>query len=296
MELHQLKTFVTIVKVGNFTRTAELLKFAQSSVSAQVKALEDELETKLFERLGREVSLTEDGKRLLVYAEQILKLAEEAKDLITGSSAPKGTLTIGAPESLCVFRLPPLLQEYRRRFPKVKLILKLGNCCDIYNWVGKNLIDIAFLLDTPISANNLIAECLIHEPITLFSGSSHPLTGKDSCEPRDIKGENLIFIEEEGCCYRMIFETQLAKAGIQPESVLELGSVESIKKCVASGLGIAVLPRMAIEKELTSGELTDLHWNNPDFNIYTQMVYHKDKWLSPALSALMQLAREILKS
>lgn len=296
MELQQLKTFVTIAKVGSFTKAAGLLDYAQSSVSAQVHSLEEELETKLFERMGREVCLTESGERLLVYAEQLLKLAEEAKESITGTTVPKGTLTIGAPESLCIFRLPAVLQEYRRRFPKVKLILKLGICTDIYSWLQKNIIDIGFVLNTPVNTSDFITENLSHESLTLVAANDHHLTHKKYCEPQDIQGENLILIAEKECCYRMIFESQLAEAGVQPGSVLELGSVETTKKCVISGLGISMLPRMTVEQELTTGQLVNLYWNGPDFNIHSQMIHHKDKWLSPSLSAIKQLARELLKS
>jgi Transcriptional regulator len=99
MELQQLKTFTTIAKLGSFTKTAELLDYAQSSISAQIRSLEDELGTKLFERLGREVCLTEEGKRLLIYSEQLSKLAEEAKASLMDNNIPQGTLTIEAPES-----------------------------------------------------------------------------------------------------------------------------------------------------------------------------------------------------
>src|SRR5690554_2116977 len=101
----------------SFTRAAELMGYAQSSVTAQVRSLEDELGIKLFERLGRSITLTREGERLLLYAEKILKLAAEAKEAVSDSSSMKGTLSIGAVESLCVYRLPNLLQEYRKRCP-----------------------------------------------------------------------------------------------------------------------------------------------------------------------------------
>lgn len=303
MELQQLKTFTTIAKIGSFTRAAEVLDYAQSSISAQVRALEDELETKLFERLGREVSLTEAGERLLVFAEKLLKLAEEAKESVTGATVPQGTLTIGAPESLCIFKLPPLLQEYRNRFPKVKLILKLGSCSDIYGWLRKNQVDVAFLLNTPLAVPDFVMERLSHEPMTLISGRNHVLAKKTggadaqapACLPTDIAGEDLIVIAEGDCCYRIIFESQLTEAGVQPGSILELGSVESTKKCVISGLGVTLLPRMTVQQEIAAGQLTDLHWSGADFNIYVQMIHHKDKWISPALAAMLQLSREMLR-
>ncbi len=294
MELQQLKTFATIAQLNSFTKAAELLDYAQSSISAQIHSLENELETKLFERLGREVSLTEAGKRLLIYAEHILKLADEAKVSILGDVSPQGTLTIGAPESLSIFKLPALLQAYKERFPKVKLVLKLGKCSDIYDWVRKNTVDIGFLLSPPISTNDLIMNRLSHEAMTLVACKTHPLADKRCCRPEDLVNEDLIQIEEPDCCYKLIFEAQLTEAGVKPGSVFEFGSVETTKKCVISGLGISVLPQFSVEQEISIGELKDLNWNGPDFNIYTQMIYHKDKWLSPTLSTFIQLAGELL--
>jgi DNA-binding transcriptional LysR family regulator len=260
MELQQLKSFATIAKVGSFTKAAELLDYAQSSISAQIHSLEDELETKLFERLGRKVCLTEAGDRLLVYAGQLLKLAEEAKQSLTGTAIPQGTLTIGAPESLSIFKLPALLQAYTERFPKVKLVLKLGSCSEISGWVRKNIVDIGFILNKPLNPPDLIIEKMSHEPMALISCKNHRLANKDCCEPKDLEGEDLIQIEEHNCIYRIIFEAQLSEDGIQPGSIFEFGSVESTKKCVMSGLGISLLPRIAVEQEIMVGQLKDLHW------------------------------------
>jgi DNA-binding transcriptional LysR family regulator len=294
MELQQLKTFATVARMGSFTKAARSLDYAQSSISAQIRCLEDELATKLFERLGREVCLTEAGRQLLIYGEQILKLAEEAKKSLAGNNLPQGTLTIGAPESLCIFKLPSLLQAYKKHYPHVKLVLKLGACKDIYDWVRKNNVDIGFLLNTPFSASELVVTKISHEPMTLIACTNHPLAGKINCQPEDLSGEDIIQIMEPDCCYRLIFEAQLAKTGVTPGNILEFSSVESTKKCVMSGLGISILPQIAVREEIATGQLKDLGWIGPDFNIFTQMIYHKDKWLSPALSAFIQLTQEIL--
>ncbi|MDP4147259.1 MAG: LysR family transcriptional regulator [Bacillota bacterium] len=296
MELQHLTTFITIAKIGSFTKAAEILDYAQSSVSAHVRALEEELEVRLFERLGREVSLTEEGKRLFIYAEQLLKLAEETKESVTGNTLPKGTLTIGAPESLCTFMLPSILQEYRKRFPKVKLVLKLGSCREILAWLKKNIIDIAFLLDTPLNIPDLISENLCHEQFSLISGTTRKLTNNDVVEPGDLQGEDLLLIEEDGCCYRMIFESILAESGVHPGSIQEFGSVETIKRCTISGLGISILPRIAVEDEINRGLLKELPWKAPDFNIYTQVLYHKHKWLSPSMAAIIELSKQMIDS
>ncbi|WP_069999885.1 LysR family transcriptional regulator [Cellulosilyticum sp. I15G10I2] len=294
MELQQLKTFRIVAEAHSFTKASELLNYAQSSISAQIRLLEEELQVKLFERIGRRIFLTKPGEKLLAYAEQILKLEEEAKAVITGSDLPKGTLIIGAPESICIYRLPKILQEYRRRYPEVEIVLKLGSCADIFNWARNNVVDIALLMDNRITIKDLVIESLKPENITLVVAMNHPLSDHEHISPSDLEGEHLILIEKDAC-YRCLFEGQLAQAEVQLGSTLEIGSIETIKKCVISGLGISLLPQMTVEQELSAGTLKNLHWTGSDFDIFTLMIYHKDKWLSPAMEVFMELTRKLLK-
>lgn len=294
MEIRQLKSFVTVARVGSFTKAAEMLDYAQSTITAQVQSLEEELDNRLFERLGRKVVLTREGEKLLAYADQILKLSAEAREVLSGSAAPRGALSIGAPESLCVYRLPGLLHKYRKMYPAVEITLKIGTCADFIQWLRSNEIDVALFLETKMNIQDLIAKPLIYEPMAVLAGSGHPLARKEQIGLYDLQGEYLI-LSERGCSYRSAFEDMLNKAGVQPSSSLEFGSVEAIKKCVISGLGITLLPRVAVEAEVAEGQLVDLNWSGPDFNMTTQIVYHKDKWISPALQALLDLAGETIK-
>lgn len=294
MELQQLKTFCTIAKTQSFTHASEMLDYAQSSISAQIRSLEEELQVKLFERMGRRIFLTAAGEKFLAYAENMLRLAIEARDVVGGEDTPKGTLIIGAPESISIYRIPEVLKEYHKCYPQVEIILKLGTCSEIYNWIRHNVIDVAILMDNQIEARDLVIEPLRMEDITLVADRNYPLAHREKTKPVDLQGEQLILIEKDGC-YRCIFESQLAKAQVQPSSTLEMGSIEAIKKFVMSGLGISLLPQMTVEQELSSGVLRDLNWKDSDFNIFTLIIYHKDKWLSPAIKAFLEITRKQLK-
>lgn len=292
VEIRQLKAFATAARLSGFGRAAELLGYAQSSVSAQIQSLEQELGTILFERLGRRVTLTDDGARLLVYAEQILKLETEARAAASGSRVPRGTLTIGAAESLCVSRLPPLFQEYRRRYPDVELILKMGTRPDSTQGLIDNILDVAFIIDRELTVPLLVSEALIKEPMVLVTAPGHPITQKAPLWPPDLQGESLILTEPG--CYRDVLDRILAEAGIQPGPLLEFGSIEAIKQLIIRGMGTTLLPRIVVEREIAAGQLADLGWEGPEFRITTQIVRHKDKWLSPAQQALWKLAREMI--
>ena len=293
MDLKQLNSFITICKLQSFTQAADSLGYAQSTITTQIKLLENELGVKLFERIGKNITLTHQGKKLLPYAKQMLKLSSEIKNVLTSEDVPSGVLTIGAAESLCVLRLPEILKEYRKLYPNVEVSMKFGNCTDFRHFLRDNFIDVAFSLGTRIEANDFVTEISFDEPMLLLTAPGHPLLEKKEILPEDIAKESLI-LTELGCSYRAVFENILNSYNLKANVVLETGSVQAIKQFTMSGLGITLLPKVAVEEELNQGRLVPLNWAGPDFGIVSQVLYHKDKWLSPALKAFLKLSKEMM--
>lgn len=292
MDIKQLKTFLTIAKLQSFTQTAQNLDYAQSTITTQIQLLEKELGVRLFERLGHRITLTIEGRKLLPYAEQILKLSDEAKNALDNSDVPKGTLSIGAVESLCVTRLPKILKEYRSRYPNVEIALKFGSYTDFIRLLGENIIDIAFFLESKINEEDFITEVQFPEPMALLSSPEGPLAKRESVYPQDLNNEPLI-LTEPGCGYRAIFEKMLTQYSIKPRSIIETGNVQAIKQLTMSGLGITLLPITAVEEECLQQRLIKLNWKGPDFEMLTQVIYHKNKWISAPLKAFIELIHEI---
>ncbi|WP_410495255.1 LysR family transcriptional regulator [Cellulosilyticum sp. ST5] len=293
MDLKQLNTFLMISKLQSFTRAADTLNYAQSSVTTQIKLLEEELGVKLFERIGKNISLTHDGKKLIPYAQQMLKLSTDIKNNISEDEYPKGVLTIGVAESLCVIRLPEIIKEYRKLYPEVEIALKFGSCADFRRYLNDNLIDVAFSLGAKIDGGEFISEIERDEPMLLLAYPGNHLLEKEKILPEDLEGESLI-LTEVGCSYRAAFERILKDEGISPRITLESGSVHAIKQFTMSGLGISLLPRVAVEEEVKSGKLIPLKWQGAEFEIVSQVLYHKNKWISPALDAFINLCKEML--
>lgn len=281
----------------SFTRAAAELGYVQSNVTAQVKALERELGAPLFDRLGRRVVLTDAGRRLLLYAERILDLHEEARAAVAADGEePTGTLTLSAPETLCTYRLPRLLHRFRSRYPRVRVTFRPMACDGLEAGVAGGALDVAFLLEGPVKAPSLEVEALVEEPLVLLAAPDHPLAGAGSVDLGDL-ADDTVLLTEAGCSYRTMFERALAEAGARPTTVLEFGSVEAIKQCVISGMGVAVLPSVVVEAELARGELAALRWaGEGNFGVLTQLVWHKDKWISPALRAFIETSRATLSA
>lgn len=293
MDFKQLSAFVEISKLQSFTAAANSLGYAQSTITTQIKLLEAELNVKLFERIGKNVTMTHEGKKLLPYAKQMLKLSDDVKSAVFHDERPSGTLTIGAAESLCVIRLPEILKEYRKLFPEVEVSLKFGSCADFRHFLKDNIIDVAFSLGRKIDDEDFISEVEFDEPMLFLAYPGHPLIEKGEVFPKDIENVSLI-LTETGCSYRAAFENILNEYNVKSNLVLETGSVQAIKQFAMSGLGITLLPKVAVDDEVASGRLVPLNWKGPDFDIISQVLYHKDKWISPALREFLKLSKSVM--
>jgi len=292
VELKHLQTFRTVAQELSFTRAAEKLMYAQSSVTQQIQALEDELGTPLFERLGRRVLLTERGHLLLTYADKLLAMATEARTMVSGEATPSGTLTIGAAESLCLYRLIDMLQEYRHHYPNVQLVIRSALCAEMRRSVQRGEIDIVLTIEPPTRTESLVTETLFEETMLLLVSPDHPLVDKERVEPADLHGEAFV-MTELGCSYRAYLDHVFEDNGVLPSGRLEFFSIELIKKCTRSGLGITLLPEMCVRDELAAGTLVPLRWSGPPFAMHTQVSWHRDRWVSPAMRAFLQVLTEL---
>ncbi len=296
MEIKHLITFNTAAENLNFTLTAKVLNYAQSSVSFQIKALEAELGTRLFERLGKRLVLTEEGRKFKAYSEKIVLLSKEAVLSINGLEEPTRTIVIGAQESQCTYRLPPILTKFKSKFPDVKLIFQPAHSdAETKERLIRGKLDIAFIMDVPRQVDAITVEPLIKERMRMVASNDHHLLASSNVLPNELKNETLL-LTETGCSYRTILEETFRIAGIYPSKKFEFVSIEPIKQCVISGLGIAFLPAMAVEREITSGQMKELAWNGTVNNIFTQIAWHKDKWITPPLQAFIECTREVFKS
>ena len=262
MELRQLNTFLTITKLQSFSKAAIELGYAQSSITSQIQLLEQELNVRLFERLGHNITLTPEGKKLLPMAEQMLKLSTDIKNISGNTDMPSGSLIIGAVESLCVTRLPKLLKEYRTRYPDVEIFIKFGDRAEFLQSLKDNTIDIAFFVDQKLTNSNYTTVFQIPEPMALLCSPEHAFAYKENVYPEELSGEPLI-LTETSCGYRALFDTIMSQLNVKPRSIIETGNVQAIKQLVLSGMGIAFLPQTAVEEELQQKRIIKWkYWGN----------------------------------
>jgi DNA-binding transcriptional LysR family regulator len=295
MELRHLTTFRIVAQLLSFRRAAETLGYVQANVTAHIQALEEELDVRLFDRLGRHIALTDAGKQLLEYADRLACITQEAQAVLSKrEGVVKGSVTISAPETLWIYRLPPLMRLFQERFPQVRLLFCPRPCIDLQRSVREGSVDLAFVMEPPLQARGLVGEPLVAEPISLLVAPSHPLAHAEFLGPTDLETETLLLVEV-GCGYRTAFEHQLATAGITPQTILEFSSIEALKQCAMLRMGVAVLPTVSVVAEIAQERLVTLPWLEKGFQMVTQIIWHKEKWISPAMQAFLAVTREVIK-
>jgi DNA-binding transcriptional LysR family regulator len=294
MEVRQLEIFRTLAQELNFTRTAERVHTVQSNVTAQIKALEEELGVPLFDRLGRRVTLTDAGRNFLPFAEQALAAMQQGQRSVQSGAEPSGPLRVGVPESMLAYRLPQVLRIFHRRFPHVELIFRpqFDEVLPVMLESGKLDMAVCMIEASPNPAIKSIP--LRTERIFLLAHPSHPLAARRTVKASDLAGQSLL-LTESGCGYRLRLDRQLAMQNIRPGNVTEFSSVEAIKQCLLAGMGLGLLPAIVVARELRQHQLEGLHWAGTPLDIDTHILWHKDKWISPAMAAFMELVQEKLE-
>jgi DNA-binding transcriptional LysR family regulator len=294
MELRQLEIFRALAEELHFTKAAARVHCVQSNVTTQIRALESELGTRLFDRLAKRVVLTDTGRRFLPYAERILSTVEEGRAAVGQNATPCGPLRIGTPESVLTYRLPRILGRFRKLYPKVELSFRPYLDLGLVHLLESGELDLAVWMEDAIRNDRLKAVRLRNERLVFIAAPKHPLVAKKRVTPHDLTGQTLL-LTEAGCSYRSKLDQLLSVMSIRPESITEFSSVEAIKECVSLGMGLSLLPEIVVDRELARQQLVTLAWAGAEMGIATHVVWHKDKWISPALGAFISLLEQMLK-
>jgi len=292
MDLQRLQTFRTVATLMNFNQAAEVLHYSQSTVSAQIKTLENEIGVLLFRRIGKSVRLTEAGAKMLVYADKLLAIEAEAVAEVTGRNKVSGLLTLRMPQTLATHYLPRILCDYQPRFPGMRLDITSCALHSLEHELRIGTVDLAFLFADTIGAKNLECELLRIEPLAIVTHPSHPLAARKSVDFKDLEGQVLL-LPKSDCGYRMIFEQALATERVTPATVIEMNNIEAIKQTIRAGIGVTIIPEIAIRIDVETGEMARVCWAD-DLETGLLMIHYKDKWCSPGVEAFMDTMRRFV--
>ena len=290
MDLDQLHTFLEIVRLKSFSKAAQTCFRTQPAISAQVRQLEQELNTTLFERLGTRISLTMAGKIFADYSAQILELRRQAQNTINElERTPRGELVIAANEATCIYVLPRVFSEYKKEFPNVQLLVDRSYGAKVVEAVLDNLADFG-IAQLPIEEKRLQVVKIHADEIKLLTPPDHPLAKARTVLPADLKGYPLL-MPKSGTT-RMKLNVWLEPVEDEYQVSMELDSTEMMKRFVMAGLGLSFLAASHFQEEVDAGRLRAISLGPEQMTRKVGLIYRKDKALSKAALGFIRVTLE----
>ena len=296
MTLEQLRIFVAVAEHEHVTQAARELNLTQSATSAAIAALEGRYATKLFDRIGRRIALTEAGRLFLIEAKAVLQRARAAETVLADlAGLRQGTLSLAASQTVGHYWLPRVIHRYRSRYPGIALSLSLGNTETVAEMVHDGAADLGFIegdIDDPVLAVRPVAE----DRLVLVVAPDHPWARKPPTSPQEFRAAAWI-CRERGSGTRSILEAALPALGIAREELrigLELPSNEAVCTAVEAGAGVTIISRLVVERALTAGLLVAIAVDLPKRNF--SILRHNERYVTVASSAFVDLAAEALSA
>ena len=291
MELRNLITFIHVAELGSFTRAAEQLGYSQSTISFQIKQLEDELGCLLFERINHTITLTERGRELVSYAHRIRTLTDEFRESTTREEACEGHIHVVTPDSVCEEMIYTHYLRFHEKYPRISIKFTTADTLVMFDMLDRNEADVIVTLDShSYRRDYVIAK---EEPLSMHfvAGAHSPFAGKHGLSIKDIADAPFV-LTEYGQGYRRVLDKELAKHSLDITPVLEIGRTDIITHVLAESDMISYLPDFVTDDLIASGELCYLDVVDIRAEIWKQLIYHKNKWLSRSLRAFIDYMKE----
>ena len=291
MELRNLITFIHVAELGSFTKAAEQLDYSQSTVSFQIKQLEDELGCLLFERVNHTITLTERGRELVSYAHKIRALTEDFKESMAGREACSGNIHIVTPDSVCEEMITRHYPDFHRQYPGITVRFSTGDTGDMLDMIDHNEADVIITLDRRLYHKDYVIAGEELLPMHFVAAATSKFAGRENLSITDIIEEPFV-LTEYGQGYRRVFDRELAKRSLDITPVLEIGRTDMITRVIAEHDMISYLPDFVTRDLVMSGKLCYLDVRDLHIDIWKQLIYHKNKWMSKSLKTFIDYVKE----
>lgn len=291
MELRNLITFIHVAELGSFTKAADQLGYSQSTISFQIKQLEDELGCLLFERINHTITLTDRGRELVSYAHQIRALTEEYKENTQNANECKGNIHIVTPDSICEELINNYYIDFYKKYPLISIKFTTADTTVMCDMLDHNEADLIITLDShTYRSDYVIAK---EEPISMHfvANAGSKYAKKKNLSINDIMNEPFV-LTEFGQGYRRVLDRELAKKSLFITPVLEIGRTDVITSLLAQGDMISFLPDFVTKSYIEEGTLCYLDIKDIKIEIWKQLIYHKNKWMSKSLKAFIDFIKD----
>ena len=292
MELRNLITFIHVAELCSFTKAAEQLGYSQSTVSFQIKQLEEELDCLLFERINHTITLTERGHQLVSYAHQIRALTDDFKEELAGEQKLSGSIRIVSPDSVCEEMISSHYVNFHKKYPNLSIRFSTGDTSVMLDMLDHNEADVIITLDHRLYNKDYIIANEQIIPMHFVASSKSKFADKKGLSIKDIMGEPFI-LTECGQGYRRVFDRELAKKSLEINPILEIGRTDIITSMIAKNDMISYLPDFVTKPLVNSGELCHLDVTDMNITVWMQLIYHKNKWMSRSLKAFIEYVKKM---
>ena len=286
MDIKNLVTFIHVAELNSFTKAAKKLGYSQSTVSFQIRQLETELNSQLFERINHTIALTEKGREVLKYAHQVSKLTQELEESMRDEKDVKGYVRLATAVSLCDSLLGERFPDFRKRYPGITLKIIAAGTEEMFRLLNHNEADAILTLDNHIYHAEYVIVREEQVGMHFVAASGHPLSGRENVSVRELVQEPFV-LTEKGMSYRRLMDERLAAMSLEIRPVLEVGGTRIICALAEQGVGISYLPDYVTAKRVREGKLAYIHVQDFEIEIWKQLLYHKDKWVSPQMESVI---------
>ena len=291
MELRNLITFIHVAELGSFTKAAEQLGYSQSTISFQIKQLEDEIGCLLFERINHTITLTERGHDLVSYAHQVRALMDEYKEGLTKEEECRGHIHIVTPDSVCEEMIYSHYIDFHSRYPYISVKFTTADTQMMFDMLDHNEADAIITLDSHSYRKDYIIAKETPLSMHFVANANSRYAGMRGLSMKEIAEEPFI-LTEYGQGYRRVFDKELAKKSLDITPVLEIGRTDIITNILCESDMISYLPDFVTREAIEAGKLCYLDVADMNLDIWKQLIYHKNKWMSKSLKTFINYIKE----
>lgn len=291
MDLKNLITFIHVAELGSFTKAAEQLGYSQPSISFQIKQLEEEFGCLLFERINHTITLTEKGHELVYCAHQIRALTDSFKESVAENDECSGHIHIVTPDSVCEEMINSHYIDFHNRYPDISIRFSTGDSAVMLDMLDHNEADVIITLDNHLYNKDYIIAKEQQLSMHFVTARNSKFANRKNLSIKDIINEPFI-LTEHGQGYRRVFDIELAKKSLEITPFLEIGRTDMITSMLTQSNMISYLPDFVTQPLIDSGELCYLDVRDLNIDIWKQLIYHKNKWMSKSLKAFIEYVKE----
>ena len=288
MEIRQLHSFIKIVELQSFSKAAEALGYTQAAVTIQIRQLELEFNTRFFDRVGRHVELTPPGRKFLMYANEILRKVDDVHAMLGNAVVKDHRLRVGTLESLLSFKLPKVVSYFYKHYPTVALEIRSGTPKELNEMLDHNQIDLAYYIDQKVYGQNWEKTLEEPESVVFVASTDAKLSKKEEYLLAELLNQPF-FLTEKDSNYRYALEQELASRHLGIRPFFETRNPDVIIELIKENQALSFLPRYAVEESLNNGSLRLLKVQDFEMQMYRQLFYHKDKWITEEMKNFIAL-------